>query len=64
VQQFENANLQLMILDDTGREVFATRPEIVSDVIQLDIRSLSAGLYTVILNDGTSSGRQQLVIKR
>lgn len=63
-QQFENVNLQLMMLDETGREVFTTRPEIVSDVIQLDIRNLSAGLYTIILNDGTSSSRQQLVIKR
>jgi hypothetical protein len=64
LQQFENANLQLMMLDETGREVYTSRPEVISDAIQLDIRSLSAGLYTIILNDGTSSCRQQLVIKR
>jgi len=64
VQQFDHGNLQLMILDDTGREVLTARPEIVSEVIQLDIRSLSAGLYTVILKDGNSSCSQQLVIKR
>jgi hypothetical protein len=63
-QQFENANLQLMMLDETGREVYTSRPEVISDAIQLDIRSLSSGLYTIILNDGTSSCRQQLVIKR
>lgn len=63
-QQFENANLQLRMLDETGREVFTTCPEVISDAIQLDIRSLSSGLYTIILNDGTSSCRQQLVIKR
>lgn len=64
VQQFDHGNLQLMILDDTGREVLTARPEIVSEVIQLDIRSLSAGLYTIILKDGNSSCSQQLVIKR
>ena len=64
LQQFENANLQLMMLDETGREVYTSRPEVISDAIQLDIRSLSTGLYTIILNDGTSSCRQQLVIKR
>jgi len=64
LQQFENANLQLMMLDETGREVYRSRPEVISDAIQLDIRSLSTGLYTIILNDGTSSCRQQLVIKR
>jgi hypothetical protein len=64
LQQFENANLHLMMLDETGREVYTSRPEVISDAIQLDIRSLSTGLYTIILNDGTSSCRQQLVIKR
>jgi hypothetical protein len=64
LQQFENANLKLMMLDETGREVYTSRPEVISDAIQLDIRSMSAGLYTIILNDGTSSCRQQLVIKR
>jgi hypothetical protein len=64
LQQFENANLQLMMLDETGREVYTSRPEVISDAIQLDIRSMSSGLYTIILNDGTSICRQQLVIKR
>jgi hypothetical protein len=64
LQQFEKTNLNLSVLDETGREVLTERPEVVSDIIRLDIRGLSVGFYTVVLNDGKSTCSQQLAIKR
>lgn len=64
LQQFEKANLNLSVLDEAGREVLTERPEVVSDIIRLDIRGLSVGFYTVVLNDGKSTCSQQLAIKR
>jgi hypothetical protein len=59
----EKAQLNIVIIDQAGRIMQKENSEVTKglNIIELDVRSLRKGIYTVMINDGTRQWHEKMV---